>query len=47
MAVSFDKCFSRSADEIGPSRGGRLIYSSCGELSLSFSKSNGLAVAFK
>jgi len=44
VAISFDESSSRSTDEIGQLEGGRLIYSSCADLSFSFSESRGLGV---
>ncbi len=41
------KAFPAARTRSATSSGGRLIYSSCGDFSLSFSESSGLAVAFR
>src|SRR5262249_59096453 len=47
LAISFDEGSSRAADEIGTSKGGRLIYPSCGDASFSCSESSGLGVVLR
>jgi hypothetical protein len=47
LTASFDEGVSRARTRSATSRGGRSIYSSCGDLSFSFSESRGLAVALR
>jgi hypothetical protein len=47
LAVSFDEAAPAVRMRSATSRGGRLIYSSNGDVSFSFSESRGLAVAWR